>query len=57
MGVSDLPSSIACGACALQPGCSFPLSLADASAKNKAEEAYPVLVLGTEVSMICCSAA
>ena len=50
MGVSDLPSSIACGACALQPGSGFPLSLAEASAKGRAEEAYPVLVLGTQVN-------
>ncbi len=50
MGVSDLPSSIACGACALQPGSGFPLSLAEASAKGRAEEAYPVLVLGTQVT-------
>ena len=49
MGVSDLPGSIACGACALQPGSGFPLSLAEASAKGRAEEAYPVLVLGTQV--------
>ena len=51
MGVSDLPGSIAGGACALQPGSSFPLSLADVSAKHRAEEAYPVLVLGTQVSI------
>ena len=50
MGVSDLPGSIAGGACALQPGSSFPLSLADVSTKLRAEEAYPVLVLGTQVS-------
>ena len=49
MGMSDLPSSIACGACALQPGSGFPLSLAEASSKGRAEEAYPVLVLGTQV--------
>ena len=58
MGVSDLPGSIAGGACALQPGSSFPLSLADVSAKHRAEEAYPVLVLGTQVSIageLCCS--
>lgn len=51
VGVSDLPSSIACGACALQPGSGFPLSLAEASSKGRAEEAYPVLVLGTQVSL------
>ncbi len=51
MGVSDLPSSIACGACALQPGSGFPLSLAEASSKGRAEEAYPVLVLGTQASI------
>lgn len=50
VGVSDLPRSIAGGACALQPGSSFPLSLADVGAKPRAEEAYPVLVLGTQVS-------
>ena len=51
MGMSDLPSSIACGACALQPGSGFPLSLAEASSKGRAEEAYPVLVLGTQVNL------
>jgi len=50
MGVADLPSSIAAGACALQPGCGFPLGLTEASAKGRAEEAYPVLVLGTQVT-------
>lgn len=51
MGVTDLPSSIAGGACALQPGCGFPLGLTEASAKGRAEEAYPVLVLGTQVNI------
>ena len=50
MGVADLPSSIAAGACVLQPGCGFPLGLPEASAKGRAEEAYPVLVLGTQVN-------
>ena len=52
MGVADLPASIAGGACVLQPGCGFPMNLAEVSAKGRPEEAYPVLVLGTQVGML-----
>ena len=52
MGVADLPASIAGGACALQPGCGFPMNLSEVSAKGRPEEAYPVLVLGTQVGTL-----
>ena len=52
MGVADLPASIVGGACALQPGCGFPMNLTEVSAKGRPEEAYPVLVLGTQVGIL-----
>jgi hypothetical protein len=51
MGVGDLPANIAGGACTLQPGCGFPMNLTEVSAKGRPEEAYPVLVLGTQVGI------
>lgn len=47
--VADLPRSVAGGSCASAAGVGFPLALADVSAKCKPEEAYPALVMGTQV--------
>jgi hypothetical protein len=47
--VADLPRSVAGGSCASAAGVGFPLALADVSAKWKPEEAYPALVMGTQV--------
>lgn len=49
---ADLPRAIAGGGCASASGVGFPLPLADASAKCKPEEAYPVLVMGTQVRLL-----
>ena len=47
--VADLPRAVAGGGCAAAAGVGFPTALADASAKCRPEEAYPVLVMGTQV--------
>lgn len=47
--VADLPRAVAAGGCAPAAGVGFPTALADASAKCHPEEAYPVLVMGTQV--------
>lgn len=53
--VADLPRGVAGGGCASAPGVGFPLALADVSAKCKPEEAYPALVMGTQVQRRCLS--
>jgi hypothetical protein len=49
MAVNDLPRSIIAGGCVTDPAIGFPLSLAEVSAKGRPEEAYPVLIIGTQV--------
>ena len=50
MAVSDLTRAIACGGSSTAPGGpAFPLGLAEASPTGKPEEAYPVMVMGTQV--------
>ncbi|CAL8466428.1 g5964 [Coccomyxa elongata] len=47
--VADLPRAVAAGGCAPAAGVGFPTALADASAKCRPEEAYPVVVMGTQM--------
>lgn len=49
MAVHDLPRGIISGGCTTDPSIGFPMTLEEVSPKNRPEEAYPVLVIGTQV--------
>lgn len=57
MAVHDLPRGIISGGCTPDPSIGFPMTLEEVSPKNRPEEAYPVLVIGTQVGrqkISCC---